>query len=154
MINSRRDWLSLLTERASIDEGKLFTLQVVVSCLHVYLAFFDLTVPVKKIMVDRYHFLSQCPSDSPNGMDTPLPPPPSISWGGIGNLIPTEPTEDQSELREENLTTESQHVEPSTWHDVALSIGAELIMRMRVDVKEKLGYTTSAVSFLASALIS
>lgn len=33
----------------------------------------------------------------------------------------------------------------TTWHDVALSIGAELMGKIREEVRVKLGYTTSAV---------
>lgn len=33
-----------------------------------------------------------------------------------------------------------------TWQDVALSIGAELMYKVRTEILETLGYTTSAVS--------
>jgi DNA polymerase eta len=34
---------------------------------------------------------------------------------------------------------------PPTWHDIALSIAASLMLKMRDEVKTRLGYTTSAV---------
>lgn len=37
---------------------------------------------------------------------------------------------------------------PVTWHDVGLSIAAELMGKMRAEVHAKLGYLTSAVSCL------
>lgn len=39
---------------------------------------------------------------------------------------------------------------PPTWHDVALSIAAELMGKIRMDIYTKLGYTTSAVSCVLS----
>lgn len=50
-------------------------------------------------------------------------------------------TEGEAESHEED-----KDVEPApTWHDVALSIAAELMDKIRGDVREQLGYTTSAV---------
>ena len=37
---------------------------------------------------------------------------------------------------------------PTTWHDVCLSIAAELMGKAREDVRGNLGYSTSAVSYL------
>jgi DNA polymerase eta len=39
---------------------------------------------------------------------------------------------------------------PPTWHDVALSIGAELMRNTRQATFEKLGYTLSAVSLVVN----
>lgn len=38
---------------------------------------------------------------------------------------------------------------PVTWHDVGLSIAAELMGKMRAEVHTKLGYLTSAVRSLS-----
>ncbi|KAF8907348.1 hypothetical protein CPB84DRAFT_1675032 [Gymnopilus junonius] len=134
-------------EKASIDE-----------------AFFDFTKPVREIMLHRYPHLSKTPPGAPLGADTPLPPPPNISWNGLGNLIPVNPpppaSEDEPPDGQPNITTtslppEDEEVElasnksrgddtPTTWHDVALSIAAELMGKARLAVKTKLGYTTSA----------
>jgi DNA polymerase eta len=38
-----------------------------------------------------------------------------------------------------------------TWHDVALSIAAEMMQRARDEVRTKLGYSTSAVSHSSAA---
>jgi len=35
---------------------------------------------------------------------------------------------------------------PTTWHDVCLSIAAEIMGKVREDVRVNLGYSTSAVS--------
>ncbi|KAL0954665.1 hypothetical protein HGRIS_003615 [Hohenbuehelia grisea] len=134
--------LKLPVEKASIDE-----------------AFFDLTRPVREILLQRFPLLAQVP---PEGIDSPLPPPPRISWEGLGYVIPID-EEDLSKTRHEGAdsTIHQSAVEASsavgdrespcpsephavTWHDVALSIGAELMQRVRDDVRTKLGYSTSA----------
>lgn len=145
-----------MVEKASIDE-----------------AFIDFTQPVREELLKRYPHLATVPPDAPNGADTPLPPPPAISWDGVGNLVPVHPDsaqEEESEVKREGsvsldaapvtdsaASALSQAVEetavedddePLTWHDVALSIGAELMMRIREDIRSKLGYTTSAVSVI------
>lgn len=117
-------------------------------------------------MLQRYPYLSKVPPGAPNGVDTPLPPPPAISWEGLGNLIPVNPSLPPSDdkpaesQRSENedtrpppdggvgSTSKESDVEdtPTTWHGVALSIAAELMGKAREAVKVKLGYTTSAVS--------
>ncbi|KAF4597468.1 DNA-directed DNA polymerase eta rad30 [Pleurotus pulmonarius] len=114
-------------EKASIDE-----------------AFFDLTRPVREALLRRYpHLVSASPKD----MDTPLPPPPPIKWDELGHLIPIEPQTNPTGEREgeSSKTPEAAKEEPRpTWHDVALSIGAELMAGVREKVRTKLGYTTSA----------
>ncbi|KAF8575427.1 DNA/RNA polymerase [Ramaria rubella] len=42
------------------------------------------------------------------------------------------------------LDTSIDEARPPTWHDVALSIAASLMLRMRDEIKTRLGYTTSA----------
>ncbi|CAA7266911.1 unnamed protein product [Cyclocybe aegerita] len=125
-------------EKASIDE-----------------AFFDYTRPVKEILLQRYPYLAEVP---PSGADTPLPAPPPINWDGFGNLIPINPPpaeenvpDDTNEATVERepspaVLEKKQDVEdpPATWHDVALSIAAELMAKAKEEVRVKLGYTTSA----------
>ena len=41
----------------------------------------------------------------------------------------------------------------TTWHDVCLSIAAELMGKAREDVRVNLGYSTSAVSCLRSDVL-
>ncbi|KAJ7746651.1 hypothetical protein B0H16DRAFT_943492 [Mycena metata] len=102
-------------EKASIDE-----------------AFMDLTRPVRQILLERYPYLAQVPDDAPLGLDTALPPPPQVSWNGLGTLVPIDPSvEEEVEI-------------PSTWHDVALSIAAECMEKVRQQISAKLNYTTSA----------
>ncbi|KIO34646.1 hypothetical protein M407DRAFT_209923 [Tulasnella calospora MUT 4182] len=123
-------------EKASIDE-----------------AFFDFTVPVKRAILDRFPHLAAPPPDAPLGLDTPLPPPPDISWEGLGNLVPINP-KNPDEIVEPppNASTSAGSADPeenddnhvTTWHDIALSIGAEFMMKSRMEVKHRLGYTTSA----------
>ncbi|KDR73120.1 hypothetical protein GALMADRAFT_228261 [Galerina marginata CBS 339.88] len=133
-------------EKASIDE-----------------AFFDFTKPVREIMLQRYPYLAHIPASAPAGADTPLPPPMPISWNGLGNLIPDDPLQPpEDELQEGqpnpngSAPQSPQLVSPGgknglkdietpiTWHDVALSIAAELMGKAREVVRVKLGYTTSA----------
>ena len=110
------------------------------------------------------------PPGAPNGLDTPLPPPPPISWTGKGTIVPAVPRKEEpkeeantpnegssregepptadaasnaSEPEDEDDPVEEDDGE-TTWHDVALSIAGELMMRIREDIRTKLGYTTSA----------
>ncbi|PFH53118.1 hypothetical protein AMATHDRAFT_73645 [Amanita thiersii Skay4041] len=142
-------------EKASIDE-----------------AFIDFTLAVRKIILGRFPHLAQVPPDAPHGADTILPPPPPISWDGLGYIIPITPqtpssaaesakdniigdSEDASPRQDDGLIRKREAVEEetevnesedsvTTWHDVALSIAAELMEKVRKDIYEKLGYTTSA----------
>ncbi|SJL00040.1 uncharacterized protein ARMOST_03352 [Armillaria ostoyae] len=113
-------------EKASIDE-----------------AFIDFTKPVREILFRRYPYLSAIPTDSPDGMDTPLPPAPSISWGKADFLIPVDPSTSVDQEPGSHATLNEEDIQ-STWHDVALSIAAELMGQVREDIKTKLGYTLSA----------
>ena len=128
-------------EKASIDE-----------------AFIDFTRPVRAELLARYPYLGQVPADAPNGLDTVLPPPPPILWENRGILIPIDPPcEDQagSSSAHETGTYAAADSEDGdddarrtrTWHDVALSIAAELMDKIRAEVRIQLGYTTSAVGF-------
>ncbi|KAI0029393.1 DNA/RNA polymerase [Vararia minispora EC-137] len=114
-------------EKASIDE-----------------AFIDLTTPVREEMLERYPYLRQVPEESSESLDTPLPPPPTPFWDGLGNLVPINPPPSEGE------DTQSEHVRtlpedvPITWHDIALSIGAEIMHGLRAEVRKQLGYTMSA----------
>jgi DNA polymerase eta len=123
-----------VSEKASIDE-----------------AFIDFTRPVRAELLARYPYLGEVPEDAPNGLDTVLPPPPPISWEGRGILIPiTPPPEDQAGPPHGTGTnTEAEEGDDDaqqTWHDVALSIAAEFMHKIRAEVRIQLGYTTSAVS--------
>jgi DNA polymerase eta len=134
----------LCVEKASIDE-----------------AFIDFTRPVREEMLKRYPYLAEVPPNAPLGKDTPLPPPPPISWDGLGVVIPVTPQPDQNEheTAHESATAEAEdeamvggiadnvHKDDcaTTWHDVALSIAAELMGQIRRDIYTKLGYSTSAV---------
>ncbi|KJA26357.1 hypothetical protein HYPSUDRAFT_133157 [Hypholoma sublateritium FD-334 SS-4] len=125
-------------EKASIDE-----------------AFIDFTKPVREMLLQRHPYLAQVP---PEGVDTPLPPAPSINWDGLGNLIPVNPVplpEDKVQTREDGGTRAINREKTlvyeeeigdshTTWHDVALSIAAELMSAAKEQVRAKLGYTTSA----------
>ncbi len=58
-------------EKASIDES-----------------YFDLTIEVRRLLLERYPYLANYPKDG-LGMDTPLPlPAPIIDWEGIGYQMP------------------------------------------------------------------
>ncbi|KII89760.1 hypothetical protein PLICRDRAFT_174599 [Plicaturopsis crispa FD-325 SS-3] len=113
-------------EKASIDE-----------------AFIDFSRPVRAIILERYPHLAHVPPDAPNGLDSPLPPPPPISWDGLGALVPVNPP-DESQGPDKEDEDEDEDDNATTWHDVALSIAAELMDKVRKDVYKDLGYTLSA----------
>ena len=116
-------------EKASIDES-----------------FFDLTVPVRALLLERYPELKVDVKTLPKGLDTPLPPPPtSLDWEAVGYLVPAtepEPASADGEAADKGKGREVE--EPITWHDVALSLGASIMLKCRASVRERLGYTTSA----------
>jgi DNA polymerase eta len=91
------------------------------------------------------------PTNAPNSLDTVLPPPPPISWENRGILIPIDPpSENQTGSSSSHGTgthagAEDGDDDPRTWHDVALSIAAELMDKIRAQVRIQLEYTTSAV---------
>ena len=120
-------------EKASIDE-----------------VFLDLTIPARDIMLERYPYLSQVPIDASAGLDTPLPPAPHIDWDGRGILIPVYPESKDDAATESSEQSPPRAEPPATWHDVALSIGAELMNKLRSTVKDTFGYTMSAVSLAIS----
>lgn len=95
------------------------------------------------MLLERFPHLAKVPPDAPQGIDSPLPPPPSIVWSKLDELIPIHSPEEnddgQMHLAEDDVTC--------TWHDVALSIAAELMAKLRQDIHENLGYTMSAVRF-------
>jgi DNA polymerase eta len=131
--------------------------------------FIDFTKPVKELLLQRYPYLAQVPDDASDGIDTPVPPPPQISWVGFGFTIPINPppiaedtsasnknldSEDTNSVVAQEATgsLEEDDLEDAliTWHDVCLSIASELMGKVREDVRVNLGYSTSAVSFLRS----
>jgi len=109
---------------------------------------------VREIILERFPYLAHVPADAPNGIDTPLPPPPPISWEKLSVVVPISPGTEGSEDQPESSTkghdldngAQEEIDEAPTWHDVALSIAAELMEKIRDTVRTKLGYTTSAVS--------
>jgi DNA polymerase eta len=114
---------------------------------------------VKEVLLQRYPYLAEVPKDTLDGVDVPLPPAPRIRWKDldIAHMIPvhgvTEKQKDEERNEEEgkaNVPTATDGVESEdeeyteTWHDIALSIAAELMDQARAKVRE-MGYTTSAV---------
>ncbi|EIN09832.1 DNA/RNA polymerase [Punctularia strigosozonata HHB-11173 SS5] len=116
-------------EKASIDE-----------------AFIDFTLPVRNMMLDRYPYLARVPPDAPHGLDSRLPPPPPIDWSGKGVVVPIKPVDDEKTDDDDQNSDEDYDDcdAATTWHDVALSLAAELMQKIREDIHTKLGYTTSA----------
>jgi DNA polymerase eta len=103
-------------------------------------------------MLERYPELLLSSQDD---LDAPLPPPPqTIDWHSSCNLVPIN-TDDETETddppQDSPSTTKPEPAKqgppPVTWHDIALSIGGELMFRARDKIFNTLGYTTSAVSF-------
>jgi DNA polymerase eta len=129
----------ILLEKASIDE-----------------AFIDFTRPVRNTILERFPYLRTVPPDAPFGADSPLPPPPPIIWNEEhGTLVPLQPSHQDNNRGsgEDDDNSENGRYDEddarTTWHDVALSIAAEMMNRIRGDIKKKIGYTTTAVSNLA-----
>jgi len=125
------------TEKASIDE-----------------CFIDFTRPVRKELLRRYPHLAQAP---PSGTDTPLPPPSTpIIWNASTNPVPIGPSDDVTDDLGKPGASPDGDAEleepPITWHDIALSIAAEMMQRARDQVRTKLGYSTSAVCASLSAI--
>ncbi|KAL1729962.1 hypothetical protein EV714DRAFT_211859 [Schizophyllum commune] len=137
-------------EKASIDE-----------------AFFDFTKLAKTKLLERFPYLSSVPHDAPRGADSPLPPPPPLSWEGLGTVIPVHPPppskakeegkqgaevdkdndkgEEKDELKDDD-DDDAPNLEddPTTWHDHALAIAAEYMLKAKEEIYTRLGYTTSA----------
>jgi len=113
--------------------------------------FVDFSAPARALLLERFPYLGQVPEDAPNGLDTPLPvvPPNAITWDELGTVIPVHPVADGDTAMEVDPSSpagSSKLIEPEpTWHDVALSIAAELMAKVRKAVREKLGYTMTAV---------
>ncbi|KAJ7056575.1 DNA/RNA polymerase [Mycena amicta] len=85
-----------------------------------------------KVSLDLYRRESiKTLQHAPLGLDTPLPPPPDTLWHEHSTIIPIDPSQEEA-------------FNPKTWHDIALSIGAELMHKVRHQISEKLTYTTSA----------
>ncbi|KAJ9100779.1 hypothetical protein QFC19_005518 [Naganishia cerealis] len=115
-------------EKASIDE-----------------AFLDLSILTINEILRRHPHLAIVPPDSPQGLDSPLPPPPPISWAEAGNVFPVQ-GEKQDDKKDDDH--DGNDAEGSAgvggWDDMALCIGAELMATLRNEVRVKLGYTCSA----------
>ncbi|KAF9470913.1 DNA/RNA polymerase [Pholiota conissans] len=101
-------------EKASIDE-----------------AFIDFTKPVRELLLQRYPYLAQVPPAAPEEK--------SITEENANDSVQSP---QKNYVRKEGETKESEP--PATWHDVALSIAAELMGAAKEEVRLKLGYTTSA----------
>lgn len=129
--------MPVTTEKASIDE-----------------AFIDLTVPVRKVLLERYPHLSTLPSDASQGLDTPLPIAPLLDWKSVDwglvplseEVAPPQPSTLQSSADGKGKGKSSQEREETGWANVALWVGGEIMESIRKAVEDQLGYTTSAVS--------
>lgn len=129
-------------------------------------------MPVRTKLLERYPALATLPDDC--DLDTPLPLPETfevtVDWNKAGNLIPIggQKRENLSSPPKPNhapidadveeaemddvyqgrfdMVADSTLIEetPLTWSDVALSIGAEIVLECRSAVHERLGYTCSA----------
>ncbi|CAO1629477.1 unnamed protein product [Parajaminaea phylloscopi] len=125
-------------EKASIDE-----------------MYCDLTLAVRQLILQRFPHLARPPPDSPHGLDTALPPPPTIDWTDLGHRLPTKPSdpvdapcpaEDPEGHAPETDGKGSERIieQAESWSDYALACGAELILKVRSEIQSRLGYTMSA----------
>nr|KIR84927.1 DNA polymerase eta subunit [Cryptococcus tetragattii IND107] len=113
-------------EKASIDE-----------------AFLDLTPMVIEKLLAAHPYLSKVPEDAPNGLDSPLPPPPPIDWSKAGSVFPIDGKEDGSGTDDEEGGQEDGRSEDGegpdartssserySWEDWALCMGGELMSNL------------------------
>ncbi|KIR58911.1 DNA polymerase eta subunit [Cryptococcus bacillisporus CA1873] len=113
-------------EKASIDE-----------------AFLDLTPMVIEKLLAAHPYLSKVPEDAPNGLDTPLPPPPPIDWSKAGSVFPIDGKEDGTGTDDEEGGQEDERSEDGegpdartssserdSWEDWALCMGGELMSNL------------------------
>ncbi|AFR95649.2 DNA polymerase eta subunit [Cryptococcus neoformans C23] len=127
-------------EKASIDE-----------------AFLDLTPMVIERLLAAHPYLSKVPEDAPNGLDSPLPPPPPIDWSNAGSVFPIDGKEDGSGMGHEEGRQEDEGSEDGdesdgrtsrsnrdSWEDWALCMGGELMSNVREEVYLRLHYTCTA----------
>lgn len=114
-------------EKASIDE-----------------MYCDLTLAVRQLILQRFPHLAKPPPDSPDGLDTPLPEPPTIDWTDLGHRMPTQEVTEPDEGEAAPLVEPPAIEQAATWTDYALACGAELIYKVRSSVRDRLGYTMSA----------
>lgn len=139
---NRRIGLTIVAEKASIDE-----------------AFLDLTPMVIERLLAAHPYLSKVPEDAPNGLDSPLPPPPPIDWSNAGSVFPIDGKEDgsgtdhQEDKEEDERSEDGDEFDGRTsgsnrdsWEDWALCMGGELMSNVREEVYLRLHYTCTAVS--------
>lgn len=122
------------------------------------------------MVIDRllaiHPHLSEPPADAPEGLDSPLPPPPPIDWTKAGNVFPldgeeagtgedvTEDGEGEDHMYSSQKSDDEHRpggveggklVERGvTWEDWALCVGAEIMVEVREQVWKRLHYTCSA----------
>lgn len=106
----------IIVEKASIDES-----------------FFDLSLHVRRQLLQRFPFLNVREDALPHGLETPLPPLPLDVREELGDTA----WEHLGAWRPENATPPEL-----SWADVAMAIGAERMIAVRRHVQEVLGYTT------------
>lgn len=111
---------STCLEKASIDE-----------------AYLDLSAHIRSLLLTRYPYLSQPPSESPLGLDTPLPPAPELDWESSEWGIPPSP------IPVDGAASGAANG-GNGWSDVALWLGGEVMENVRMAIEEELSYTTSA----------
>jgi DNA polymerase eta len=108
---------------------------------------------IQKILALFPH-LNSVPEDAPDGLDSPLPPPPPIDWTKAGSVFPINGETDQPQVESQPDSGEAEEVGhdeeeqsgQATWEDWALCLGAEIMAELREEVWKKLHYTCSAVS--------
>ena len=92
-----------------------------------------------------YPYLATVPSDAPDGIDTEIPPPPPVDWDDNSVLVPIDEDPSKPISAGGSEYKSSPDTDIATWHDVALSIAAKMMAKVRTDIYQQLGYSTSAV---------
>ena len=134
------------SEKASIDE-----------------AFLDLTSMAIVRLIALHPHLAAVPLDGESTLDTPLPPAPPIDWSRAGNLFPINgekkhtPTDPDGDIEavaadqdgnsdDEEDRARARAGSEANWEDWTLCLGAEIMAEIRAEIRQRLGYTCSAVS--------
>jgi DNA polymerase eta len=92
-------------------------------------SFMDLSTLIKARLLERYPELTLPPPYNDNSY--PLPPAPAVTFSDeLGAVVP--------------LSDGHSEEDPVDWDDVIMFLAAELILEIRREVEETLGYTCSA----------
>lgn len=114
-------------------------------------------------LINLHPHLAAVPLDGESTLDSPLPPAPPIDWSKAGNLFPINgekkhtPMDPDGDIEavaadqdgnsdDEEDRARSRAGNEANWEDWTLCLGAEIMAEIRGVIRQRLGYTCSAVS--------